>query len=114
MEKDWNSLGIDEPYSAVAVARLFLNNAELSKSEIGEFLAGGKPFMKDVREAFSDLFDFTGMTFVASLREYLGGFKVRLQIIGNARIENVGKSQSCMVSKLPIIWIQDAGRVDAD
>ena len=54
MEKDWNSLGIDEPYSAVAVARLFLNNAELSK--------------------------------------------VRLQIIGNARIENVGKSQSCMVS----------------
>ena len=51
---------------------LFLNNAELSKSEIGEFLAGGKPFMKDVREAFSDLFDFTGMTFVASLREYLG------------------------------------------
>ena len=54
MEKDWNSLGIDEPYSAVAVARLFLNNAELSK--------------------------------------------VRFQIIGNARIENVGKSQSCMVS----------------
>ena len=23
---------------------------------------------------------------------------------GNARIKNVGKSQSCMVSKLPIIW----------
>eukprot|EP01048_Picozoa_sp_COSAG05_P014478 COSAG05_NODE_1644_length_4351_cov_343.181091_4_plen_155_part_00 len=26
------------------------------------------------------------------------------QIIGNERIKNVGKSQSCMVSKLPIIW----------
>ena len=32
--------------------------------------------------------------------------QVRFQIIGNARIENVGKSQSCMVSKLPIIWKQ--------
>ena len=32
--------------------------------------------------------------------------RVRFQIIGNARIENVGKSQSCMVSKLPIIWKQ--------
>ena len=32
--------------------------------------------------------------------------RVRFQIIGNARIDNVGKSQSCMVSKLPIIWKQ--------
>ena len=31
---------------------------------------------------------------------------MRFHIIGNARIENVGKSQSCMVSKLPIIWKQ--------
>ena len=31
---------------------------------------------------------------------------VRFHIIRNARIENVGKSQSCMVSKLPIIWKQ--------
>ena len=30
--------------------------------------------------------------------------RVRFQIIGNARIENVCKSQSCMVSKLQIIW----------
>ena len=29
-----------------------------------------------------------------------------LAVQGNARIENVGKSQSCMVSKLPIIWKQ--------
>ena len=28
----------------------------------------------------------------------------RFQIIRDARIENVGKSQSCMVSKLRIIW----------
>ena len=34
--------------------------------------------------------------------------RVRFQIIGNARIENVGKSQSCMVSQLPIIWKQEA------
>ena len=32
--------------------------------------------------------------------------RVRFQIIGNARIENVGKYQSYMVSKLPIIWKQ--------
>jgi len=31
---------------------------------------------------------------------------VRFHIIRNARIENVGKSQSCMVSKLRIIWKQ--------
>ena len=34
------------------------------------------------------------------------GVRVRFHIIRNARIENVGKSQSCMVSKLPIIWKQ--------
>ena len=32
--------------------------------------------------------------------------RVRFQIIRNARIENVGESQSCMVSKLRIIWKQ--------
>ena len=31
---------------------------------------------------------------------------MRFHIIRNARIENVGKSQSCMVSKLRIIWKQ--------
>ena len=31
---------------------------------------------------------------------------MRFQIIRNARIENAGKSQSCMVSKLRIIWKQ--------
>ena len=31
---------------------------------------------------------------------------VRFQTIRNACIENVGKYQSCMVSKLPIIWKQ--------
>ena len=34
------------------------------------------------------------------------GVRVRFHIIRNARIENVGKSQSCMVSKLRIIWKQ--------
>ena len=32
--------------------------------------------------------------------------RVRFQIFRNARILNVGKSQSCMVSKLRIIWKQ--------
>ena len=32
--------------------------------------------------------------------------RVRFQIIRNARIENLGKYQSCMVSKLRIIWKQ--------
>ena len=30
--------------------------------------------------------------------------RVRFHIIGNARIKNVGKYHSCMVSKLPIIY----------
>ena len=32
--------------------------------------------------------------------------RVRFHIIGNDIIKNVGKSQSCMVSKLPIAWKQ--------
>ena len=32
--------------------------------------------------------------------------RVRLHIIENARIKNVGKSQSCMVSKVPVVWKQ--------
>ena len=36
--------------------------------------------------------------------------RVRFQIIRNARIENVCKSQSCMVSKLRIIWKQTVDR----
>ena len=32
--------------------------------------------------------------------------RVRFQIIRNERVENVGKSQSCMVYKLRIIWKQ--------
>ena len=35
---------------------------------------------------------------------------MRFYIIRNARIENVGKSQSCMVSKLRIIWKQTVRR----
>ena len=51
LEKDWNSLNLDEPYSAVAVARCFLQKSgpgptEIPKGEVGEFLAGGKPFMQ--------------------------------------------------------------------
>ena len=31
--------------------------------------------------------------------------RVRFHIIGNARIKHVGKSQSCLVSKLPIMQL---------
>eukprot|EP01048_Picozoa_sp_COSAG05_P015627 COSAG05_NODE_1903_length_3854_cov_12.540613_3_plen_181_part_00 len=37
--------------------------------------------------------------------------RVRFQIIGNARIENAGKYQSCMVSELPIILWKDRTKV---
>ena len=37
--------------------------------------------------------------------------RVRFQIIRNARIENVCKYQSCMVSKLRIIWKHIVGLV---
>jgi hypothetical protein len=50
LEREWNSLGVGEPFSACAVARILRGSLgpptiELSRSEIGEFLAGGKPFM---------------------------------------------------------------------
>ena len=45
----------------------------------------------------------TGQPYKASVSSIL---RVRFHIIRNARIENVGKSQSCMVSKLRIIWKQ--------
>eukprot|EP01048_Picozoa_sp_COSAG05_P007208 COSAG05_NODE_502_length_9214_cov_3.816676_9_plen_106_part_00 len=35
---------------------------------------------------------------------------MRFHIIRNARIENVGKSQSCMVSKLRFMWKQTVSR----
>ena len=40
--------------------------------------------------------------------------RVRFHIIRTARIENVGKYQSCMVSKLRIIWKQTVGSAAAD
>ena len=40
---------------------------------------------------------------------HLDSLRVRFQIIRNARIDNVGESQTCMVSKLRIIWKQTVG-----
>ena len=40
--------------------------------------------------------------------------RVRFHLIRNAQIENVGKSQSCMVSKLRIIWKQTVARNSLD
>ena len=40
--------------------------------------------------------------------------RVRFHIIRDARIENVGKSQSCMVSKLRIIWKQTVFTMKGD
>ena len=39
-------------------------------------------------------------------KEPVTPYEVRFHIIRNARIENVGKSQSCMVSNLRMIWKQ--------
>ena len=48
----------------------------------------------------------TGRARAAPTTEITTNVRVRFQIIGNACIEYVGKSQSCMVSKLRIIWKQ--------
>ena len=40
--------------------------------------------------------------------ETVNPVRVRFHIIGSARIENVGKSQSCMVSKIRMLWQQTA------
>ena len=56
-------------------ARVFRNHAgsgkeHLARGEIGEFLAGAKPFMVEVREAYTDLYDFSGMSFVSQQFHY--------------------------------------------
>ena len=47
-----------------------------------------------------------GVYVAGALDTCIGLVRVRFQITRNARIENVGKCQSCMVSKLRIIWKQ--------
>eukprot|EP01043_Picozoa_sp_COSAG02_P082898 COSAG02_NODE_21027_length_806_cov_0.687412_1_plen_268_part_11 len=70
-----------EPNPA-GVARLFREKAGppaqggLDKKEIGEYLCKLKPYNTDVREAYTETFDFTGRTFVDSLREYLRSFRL--------------------------------------
>ena len=70
-----------EPNPA-GVARLFREKAGppaqggLDKKEIGEYLCKLKPYNTDVREAYLETFDFTGRTFVDSLREYLRSFRL--------------------------------------
>ena len=44
--------------------------------------------------------------YLGSARTAIALLRVRFHIIRNVCIENVGKSQSCMVSKLRIIWKQ--------
>ena len=73
--------GLVEP-TAAGVARLFREkvgdpkNNELTKAEIGEYIAKNKEFNKEVRERFIETFDFTGMSFVASLRAFLKTFRL--------------------------------------
>jgi hypothetical protein len=73
--------GLVEPNPA-GVARLFRDKAGppekggLDKREIGEYLSKLKPYNTDVREAYAETFDFTGRTFVDSLREYLCAFRL--------------------------------------
>eukprot|EP01047_Picozoa_sp_COSAG01_P095070 COSAG01_NODE_25852_length_731_cov_1.109177_1_plen_243_part_11 len=70
-----------EPNPA-GVARLFREKAGppaqggLDKKEIGEYLCKLKPYNNAVREAYTETFDFTGRTFVDSLREYLRSFRL--------------------------------------
>jgi hypothetical protein len=73
--------GLVEPNPA-GVARLVRDKAGppekggLDKREIGEYLSKLKPYNTDVREAYAETFDFTGRTFVDSLREYLCAFRL--------------------------------------
>jgi hypothetical protein len=73
--------GLVEPNPA-GVARLFREKAGppakggLCKKEIGEYLSKLKPYNTDVRTAYAETFDFTGKSFVESLREYLSSFRL--------------------------------------
>ena len=65
--------------TAVGVARMLRLKAGrggFDKQVLGEYLSKKKPFNEEVRRAFSETFDFTGMTFVEALREYLTTFRL--------------------------------------
>ena len=65
--------------TAVGVARMLRLKAGrggFDKQVLGEYLSKKKPFNEEVRRAFSETFDFTGMTFVEALREYVTTFRL--------------------------------------
>jgi hypothetical protein len=81
IEKNWSQSHPNEPFSAAAIATLFRKRSGeppeyLDLKEVGEFLAGGKTFMAEVRNAYIDTFDFTNLTFVDGLRTFLGTFRM--------------------------------------
>ena len=64
-----------------SVAKLFRKRSGeppefLDMKEVGEFLAGGKAFMGEVRNAYIDTFEFTNKTFVDGLRLFLSTFRM--------------------------------------
>ena len=57
---------------------------------------------------------YAGDAFAEAVGAYRGlvekAAMVRFHTIGHARIENIGKSQSCMVSQSRMMWKQGASR----
>lgn len=85
MGKEWMDLAVEEKQlgadrSARGVAELLFMAPGLDKVEVGVYLSKGPekdyPFQAEVRQQFASLFDYTGLTFAASLRKFLSKFRL--------------------------------------
>ncbi len=58
------------------MAKFFIENQSLNKSQLGDFLSDPDPFQKAVMHAFLELFDFTGMKFDDAIRTFLASMRL--------------------------------------
>ncbi|KAH7371157.1 hypothetical protein BKA66DRAFT_424639 [Pyrenochaeta sp. MPI-SDFR-AT-0127] len=58
------------------IARFFLDNDQLDKAALGEFLGEGDPANIAIMHAFVDLMDFTKTRFTEALRRFLQSFRL--------------------------------------
>jgi brefeldin A-inhibited guanine nucleotide-exchange protein len=58
------------------IARFFLDNEQLDKTALGEFLGEGEPENIAIMHAFVDLMDFTKTRFTDALRRFLQSFRL--------------------------------------
>jgi brefeldin A-resistance guanine nucleotide exchange factor 1 len=73
------------PLDAKSVARFLRTTTQLSKTMIGEYLAGTKEFTAEVLKEYVLLFDYKNKRFVDVVREFLESFRSALATPFNSR-----------------------------